>query len=455
MEEFSLQKTCSCHNCNFGSLFINCSYYGMQFTIGGIYNHPRGNISHFNSALDISISKIDSCNNVILAGDFNINIINYEKDDVLSYLTLLLSHSFQPCISYPSRITPYSATCIDHIFVRRTASTMRSLMYSGLFFCDISDHLPCFISFVLKQSMSLKDRPFIRLFGIKNKCQFVQSMSENDWNSIYLSNGDWFLGFMTKLKHIFDRSFPTVRLSRKRQHDKPWLTRGLKLSIINNHRLYKIKIRRPNESNTNKYKLYNRILRSTLKKAERIYYEQLFNDNKNASFNLWKNLGNILNPAKKRKSCVINKLQNEHGELVFEPDSIANVINDFFCNVGLSLKEKLPHVNNESFKRYLPTPNLNSFYLSPILHSDIVSEINKLKPKKSSGVDGIGATVLQLCPEIFADNLEKIFNHYIELGKYPDDLKIAKVIALYKKGDKTLSNNTPKYLNLICISKYF
>ena len=38
-------------------------------------------------------------------------------------------------------------------------------------------------------------------------------------------------------------------------------------------------------------------------------------------------------------------------------------------------------------------------------------------------------------------NLSKIYNRGIDNGKYPYDLKIAKVIALYKKGVKYDPNN--------------
>ena len=53
----------------------------------------------------------------------------------------------------------------------------------------------------------------------------------------------------------------------------------------------------------------------------------------------------------------------------------------------------------------------------------------------------IGTRMIKLCPEIFANILEKIHNRAIEMGIYPDDMKIAKVIALFKKGKKFDPNN--------------
>ena len=75
----------------------------------------------------------------------------------------------------------------------------------------------------------------------------------------------------------------------------------------------------------------------------------------------------------------------------------------------------------------------NSFYLQPITTDDILLEIKTLKHNKSPDHDLIGSKVVKLCPEIFAMNLAKIYNWGI---KNHEDLKIAKVIVLYKKGVK-------------------
>ena len=90
---------------------------------------------------------------------------------------------------------------------------------------------------------------------------------------------------------------------------------------------------------------------------------------------------------------------------------------------------------------YLPAQITETFFLSPVVEEELISEIKKLNPRKSCGSDDIGAKVIQLCPMILADNLAKIYNHSIEICDYPSELKIAKVIALFKKGEKSNPNN--------------
>ena len=63
--------------------------------------------------------------------------------------------------------------------------------------------------------------------------------------------------------------------------------------------------------------------------------------------------------------------------------------------------------------------------------------------------------MIKLCPKIFAENLSIIYNKAIEMGKYPMALKVAKVFALFKKGDKYQPNNYRPISLLSCFNKIF
>ena len=60
--------------------------------------------------------------------------------------------------------------------------------------------------------------------------------------------------------------------------------------------------------------------------------------------------------------------------------------------------------------------------------------INNLKPKDSCGQDGILSSQLIQLKHILAKPLTIIINQLLKLGIFPNKLKIAKVIPLYKKG---------------------
>ena len=84
---------------------------------------------------------------------------------------------------------------------------------------------------------------------------------------------------------------------------------------------------------------------------------------------------------------------------------------------------------------YMPVNIAENFFLQPITAHEIKLEKLKLNPRKYPGDDNIGAKIIQICPDVFAENLAKIYNNFITEGDYPDQIKIAKVIALFKKGE--------------------
>ena len=259
-------------------------------------------MKHFVEDLERTLININGNASCILAGDMNIDIIKFENEGTMNYLTTFFSYRFLPYITLPSRITSFSATCIDHIFVRiadkkRIASDD---IASGLFFNDITDHLPCFISIKCGNYITKNNRPLTRVFGDKNCKRFIESMQAENWPALYSLDVDWYSNFISVIKHKFETCFPLVRVSRKRLKDRPWITAGFKSSIKKSHRLYRDTLYGNCPQMINKYKKYKVILRNCLKVAEQNYYCHLFDDTKQSAYNLWKNLGPVINPNKKK-----------------------------------------------------------------------------------------------------------------------------------------------------------
>ena len=112
--------------------------------IGTVYKHPSMNVSKFNREyLTDILTKIKNENkNIMLMGDFNVNLINYYKSrSTYEFLELLFNHNFTPQIMLPSRITEKIATLIDNIFVNDQAQKYNSENITT----SISDRLPQFI----------------------------------------------------------------------------------------------------------------------------------------------------------------------------------------------------------------------------------------------------------------------------------------------------------------------
>ena len=80
-----------------------------------------------------------------IAGDFNINLLDYRKcEKVQELLNLMYENSMIPTVNKPTRVTRQSDTAIDHILTNWFVNFDFKI---ASFKSDISDHFP--ISFFL------------------------------------------------------------------------------------------------------------------------------------------------------------------------------------------------------------------------------------------------------------------------------------------------------------------
>ena len=166
---------CDCMKCEVESLFVEFMFNGAMYTVGGIYRHPNGNASHFVAAPECELHKINTNRTTVLAGDMNIDIIKFSNEDVMLYMSTLMYFKYLPNTTVPSRIAQLSTTYIDHIFMK-TSQKDELLIY-----CDITDHLPCFLSLKFEKYNRTDERPMTRIFGEKNCANFIQKCSPIIW----------------------------------------------------------------------------------------------------------------------------------------------------------------------------------------------------------------------------------------------------------------------------------
>ena len=451
--ELLLEKECDCRQCQFESVWVEIQYKCHTILIGCTYRHPNGKIDHFIEQYSKVLEKLPNDSTCIIGGDINIDLLNINHKEVLSYITELSSYNFFPRIMFPTRITDYSSTLIDHIFLKLSKKDSDAKIMSGNIFAEITDHLPVFIGISFKVERLLK-RPLIRIINeqslhkFKEKCNSIQWTSLGDMQHI----DDKFDFLQDNLVQAFNESFPLVQKSRKRAKDKKWITHGLKISIRHKNRLYKKKILSPTPHNKNKFNEYNKLLQDSIKSAEENYYKALFNDTKDSSIKMWRALGSIINPNKKTKQNHIAKIITETGTFV-SSEEISNQMNNYFCTIGSKLASSIP--NGNSFEIYLKNRVNQTMFLSPISESDISREINKLNNCKCPGPDNISPKILKACEPELRKPLTDIFNYSIETVTYPSKLKIAKVIALHKKKSIFYPENYRPISLLSCLDKIF
>ena len=103
----------------------------------------------------------------------------------------------------------------------------------------------------------------------------------------------------------------------------------------------------------------------------------------------------------------------------------------------------------------MPRPSDRRFAFDLITETDCLKIIPGLKSKDSTGVDGISTKLLKQIAQAIVKPLTLIINQSFYNGIFPNKLKIAKVIPLYKKGPSEILDNYRPISLLTAISKVF
>ena len=412
-----------------------------KYLVNTTYNHPNRNINDFVENLDHVLSNINDSNaykDCIITGDINIDLMKYETHDATNgYLGTMLCNEFMPTILLPTRVTSNTCTLIDHLFYY--SKTFKDNFISGNLFTDITDHFANF--FILGSPKRYQSqRPLVRIFSEKNKEKFkdiLQKMNLN--NKVKDKTVDQSMEiFYNELSNAYNRSFPYVRLSRKRAKDKPWVTTCLKRSINEKHKLFKKYLINRTPENEANYRNYSNKLRTIIRKAEINYYRKIFDQKENNIKNLWKHLGSFLNSPRKNTKVRIDKLLVNGKELTNTKD-IADSLNNYFINIGTQLATKV-NASDKKFHHYLKEPIENTIFLRPTNSYELLKELNSINNKKST-FDSFKVEIIKYVKNEIVPPVVHIINQSLSDGIMPKLLKIAKVIPVHKGQETNISGN--------------
>lgn len=139
----------------------------------------------------------------------------------------------------------------------------------------------------------------------------------------------------------------------------------------------------------------------------------------------------------------------DENRIVTDPYEIANGFNHFFINVGPSLAANIP-LCESNICDYLGEKQANSVYLTPISDSEVLN-VKSLSKKTSLDQNGISMEIIKKVISDIVKPFAYICKKSFLDGYFPDSMKIARVIPIYKSGEKCRYTN---YRPVSLISKF-
>ena len=153
---------------------------------------------------------------------------------------------------------------------------------------------------------------------------------------------------------------------------------------------------------------------------------------------MWNILRTLLPNSKTNIPTEIPKLILSEVE-VFQNDKICHYFNKHFATIGITLANQIKTDQNK-FKSFLSNRvSSSAAFVSPTA-TEIYNTVFSLKAKLNSELD-IPSYFLKIAANILSPFLALLFHHVSSSGIFPDSLKIAKVLPVFKAGSKTDVNN--------------
>lgn len=376
----------------------------------------------------------------------NIDLLMYNTNEKTNdYIDNIIGRSFLPIITKPTRITPTTATLLDHIYTNKSNIPM----ISAIIVNDISDHFGTFhIQMKQNQANSRSNsKAYLpkRIFNETNINTFNELLTTTNFHPVLQSTcpESSYDKFITLYKEAFDKAFPLkhVKLNKNFVKKEPWMTEGLLTSMRKKHKLLQKKTNKPTSENIYIYKTFNNLYNKTKKAMKKKYYHNLLQENQNNIKETWNIIKQILQKQNKKMNYPnFFRINNNN---ISDKKVIADSFNNFFSTIGKITSKAIPK-SKKHYSNYLTNPHKNSMFLEPISASDVLEVVRKMKSKNSSGHDEISTNLVKQSVQNIIIPLTHMINTSLTHGIFPKNLKIAKVIPIYKSNDqKDIKNYRP------------
>lgn len=371
--------------------------------------------------------------NHLLLGDLNLDV-SLNGSLQRKYLSLLNSYDYTVANNQITR--PASSSVIDHV-VSNIPNVCIATVGN-----DISDHndLIAFLPSSLYCGPSSPESHGVRFGRIVNFERLNDLIAGLD--PYYFQSLDPTTSvteLVSSIVSFVDQCTEIKRIRVKNSSCKPWLDNHRLRTLANRKKATLSRLRRHPEDVRILQQLaeISLLVKDLKTKLKREYFEKKMSCSTDCKTK-WKEINRVLGRSN-AQSTVKRLLRNDRSTVTSDPKLIADELNSYFTGIGPELRSQIPNsgIRQRSRRRRISS----SMYLYPTSVHEIYGLLLQLKPFKATGIDAISNKILKACALSLAPILHCIFQKVFETGIYPNVLKLARVVPIFKAGSRDLSEN--------------
>lgn len=285
------------------------------------------------------------------------------------------------------------------------------------------------ITLVLNQSkISQNNKSEHTYFSFKNAdfLQLTEMIRDADWETVLNKTdvNEAVDSFYNILENIFEICVPKIKTKIKNSGKYPiWFTQEVKDLLKEKNKARKL--RWQSEQHNNGYLELRRRSKSLIRAAYKQYIENIeecisVDPNKFWSY------------VKNKKCCNESVCEYYFDNKLLSESEVTEKFAQYFHSIYDSRK---PSLNINNLENNLNSMN-NILNLPRLCDNDYNMAIKKLKPKITSGIDGLPPYIIKGCHEWLKLPLLYIYNLAIKTSTFPDRWKTAICTPVHKSGEK-------------------
>ena len=402
------------------------------------------------------LNSMNSFDDVIILGDFNLAGYNWKNNLIHSY-----TQGYNDSANIRDTIKLFTEFCeIYKIFqlnnFKNSFDNILDLVFSNnscisvtladdYFFDNTKFHLALTISIPIKFQKKLECEEVYYDFNNCDYSQILNKLINIDWDSKFSMNNNYIDTdnivdrFNDILINLINDYVPKIK--KKKSKYPIWFSKELIRNIIEkkkNHKFFKIFKTKFYKDLFSDYRI-NCIKLSRKDKLNYINRVENSINNKNSKY-FFKYISEINN-----KSGFPNVL-HYNNETANNGSDIVNLFVKKFGNVYRNF-----NLNNTN----IPFDFQNSFNQIVIYDNDVINAIKDLNINSSPGPDGIHPKFIKECMVGLVQPLVKIFNYSLSCGTFPNAWKSSYITPIYKSGDRSNVDNYRPINKLSLFPKLF
>lgn len=415
----------------------------IAISIMGVYKPPHSDDKEFIEFLD---KFLYTQSRQIIVGDMNLNMFQKNNNIIKFYKEMITSNGYAIMNKLGKDLFTRQSNSVNTLIDHAMTNALNFKYKFSLLDNSFSDHRHLILSAnTAKQSNTSKN-----VITKYNNELIIKDVTEKI--NLNMNFKDFHEDFKSIVsEHATEVIKPTPKITLR----KPWFSNKL-LSIkkLRDKFYKKSKLYPNNNLLVEQFVYYRNELDKNIVVSKKNYYSDRLDSAKCNNKQTWAIFRELMfneipnQPSNENYTIKVNLMLTDDNQIV------AEAFNEFFSTVGENISKNLPNLTGNPTvieKRY--TCSLSE--VEPTNHREISNIIDNLKTNTAKGLDNISAKLIKKMKSHLTDFLVEKVNECLNIGIFPDSLKIARVKPIFKSDDPKIISNYRPISVLPAFSKIF